>query len=766
MYGVGFLTLRAFIEAGDSMGWYRSSLRPELFRGTEKEAFEWVQAHITKHHKLPHLETFQAQFLDAKQLEPKEPPSYYLDHLVKRYEYDTMSDSLKSVQEILTENKENTGPAIEVMRDALQSIALNQKRTNLLNLASPEGLQLLSGEYYSQDGAVVKAEFGWDYLDAMAGGLTGGDVASFVGRPQQGKASPLDAKVLARHGWTTMGALKVGDELASVDGLPSQVKAIYPQGKRPVYRLNFADGRNAETSDEHLWEVHYREWDAPRVVTTLKLIDMLKVKRYQRRLSVRLFSGDYGQEKNLMIPPYLLGVLLGDGCFRASYVGITSADDEILDSIRPDLSSLGCSLVYKSRYDYRVVCNSTSNSLVAHLRSCGLWGLRSEDKFIPVDYLHGTREQRLAVLQGLMDTDGTAEKSGAVTFCSSSKRLAEQVQYLVLSLGGRARIRVKKTDCLDAYIVALLMPDRAEVFRLQRKRNRVSAPRRNPDLKLTLWSIDYVGERECQCIEVSHPDHLYVTDDFIVTHNTFKMLYSALHNWYKKRPILFASMEMGRLPIAQRVSAMHTHLPLNLIKTKGLPNFGPYNAEGKFFNKMTQFALADTPFYVIDGNLALYTDELYALAAMLGVHAVYIDGGYLMKHRNPRLDRYTKVAENVEAMKQNSADLGIPTIASWQFNRSSVKNKKPGERAGLEDIGYSDAIPQISSVVLGLFQEDGAVDSVTKKLVDVLKGRNGEVGQFEINWDFNKMDFSQIGTQADESKEHPADVDPDAFDAV
>jgi len=155
-------------------------------------------------------------------------------------------------------------------------------------------------------------------------------------------------------------------------------------------------------------------------------------------------------------------------------------------------------------------------------------------------------------------------------------------------------------------------------------------------------------------------------------------------------------------------------------------------------------------FYVVDGNLAASVEDIYLLASQLGAKLVLIDGAYLLKHKNTRLDRYTRVAENVELMKQASTGLEIATAASWQLNRDAAKNaKKTGQQAGLEDIGYSDAIGQISSVVLALMQEEG-IETMMQRRIDVLKGRNGEVGQFSIWWDFMTMNFDQVQEGSDE----------------
>lgn len=230
---------------------------------------------------------------------------------------------------------------------------------------------------------------------------------------------------------------------------------------------------------------------------------------------------------------------------------------------------------------------------------------------------------------------------------------------------------------------------------------------------------------------------------------TFQMLYCAMHNWKSKRNVLFVSMEMALLPLAQRVAAMYAHTGMTQLKSGGYANVGKNSPYKKFLQGMQNISLEQAQFYVVDGNLAASVEDIFVLADMLECDSVYVDGAYLVRHKNPKLDRFTRAAENVELMKRYCSDNHQSVFASWQFNRNgSQKQKKKGEVADLDDIGYSDAIGQISSIVLGLFQEEGVETMVSRK-IKVLKGRNGEAGEFEINWDFVNMDFSQKKAEAE-----------------
>src|SRR5205085_3744221 len=138
-------------------------------------------------------------------------------------------------------------------------------------------------ELHRNPASVTGKATGFVDLDEMTTGLQDGDLIIVAGRPAMGKAAPLDSKVKTLTGWKQMGELQVGDAVASIDGAPSIVTGIFPQGVRQVYRLTFSDGRSTEACAEHLWRIYYRDWPAPRVINTQKLWEMLSRRRYQNR---------------------------------------------------------------------------------------------------------------------------------------------------------------------------------------------------------------------------------------------------------------------------------------------------------------------------------------------------------------------------------------------------------------------------------------------------------------------------------------------------
>lgn len=354
-----------------------------------------------------------------------------------------------------------------------------------------------------------------------------------------GKMAPLNSRIKIPGGWTTMGEIKPGDTVTAWDGTPSKVTGVYPHGDQAVYRITFADGRSTQAGAEHLWRVcnnrqrPHLQWSIVNTIDVMRLLEDT-----DGRVHIQLIESEQGPDLDLPIDPYLLGVILGDGGISQSAVNVTKGNQQLFDNIRPLLPQ-GNRLVQKDEKTWNVVGSGKmgGNPLMNELKKLDLMGKLSCQKWIPSIYLHGSHQQRLSLLQGLLDTDGTVnhpDNGGQISFCSSSLRLALNVQYLVRSLGGIARISNKQTwytygdeklKGRPSYVVNIRYKKQSELFRLDAKKDRTNDKNQYADgLKLRVESVVLDGVEECQCISIDHPDKLYITDDFIVTHNTFTSL--------------------------------------------------------------------------------------------------------------------------------------------------------------------------------------------------------------------------------------------------
>jgi hypothetical protein len=351
-------------------------------------------------------------------------------------------------------------------------------------------------------------------------------VVSIIGAKGSGKAQPLSESVLTPNGFVPMGSLKVGDKVIGSDGKPCNVTGVFPQGKQAVYRVEMSDGTYTRATFDHLWAVQTGSQKSRTgkfvVKTTQELIDDLKTKQGYNKWYLPLVKPIQYKAKKLPIPPYSLGVILGDGSITKPEVIISTKDTDILKRVSEE-----CNIGYKYRsgYDYNLTNMErdkrgySTNHLVTALRKMELIGKKSHEKHIPYQYLRGSAEQRLELVRGLMDTDGYCDKNGVGHFTTTSEVMALQFVYLCRSLGLTTSAMPKKNErYLTSYNVRVNAPfnpfwikRKADLFNINATQGRTKS----------IQDIYQKGQEECQCISVDSPDSLYVTNDFILTHNTW-----------------------------------------------------------------------------------------------------------------------------------------------------------------------------------------------------------------------------------------------------
>lgn len=356
-----------------------------------------------------------------------------------------------------------------------------------------------------------------------------------------GKANPVDTKILTPTGWKLMKDLRIGDKIIGQNGNTTYITGIFPQGQKDIYKITFSDDSVAESCDEHLWNVKNVK-DRMNTNSNYRTLPLLEIKKKlfhkngQKVYSIPLVDPINFTEQNVPVDPYLLGILIGDGSLCNKSVTFSSTDKEIIDYVNSIVSIYNTHLSKSpnSKINYRISKNNkkshTVNNLTLKLKELNLMGKKSYEKFIPECYLYNSKEIRLSILQGLMDTDGTCTKRGDIAiFYSTSIQLAKDVQNLVWSLGGISKIRtlsnnwysykgIKKKGRI-AYAVSCILPNEIKPFRLNRKLEKVKSRTKYPATRY-IKNVEYIGKKEAMCISVSAPDRLYVIDNYIVTHNT------------------------------------------------------------------------------------------------------------------------------------------------------------------------------------------------------------------------------------------------------
>jgi replicative DNA helicase len=240
---------------------------------------------------------------------------------------------------------------------------------------------------------------------------------------------------------------------------------------------------------------------------------------------------------------------------------------------------------------------------------------------------------------------------------------------------------------------------------------------------------------------------------------TYLMLHAANTAWNDGLVPLFVSMEMKPIKLMQRATAMMAHLPVTGIRQAALPT----KQQALMQKTLRGLRKRDFPYWIVDGALTSSVDDVMMLARQLTPGVIFIDGAYLLRG-NPRLTRWDRLTDNAERIKAEMAEgLNVPVVISYQFNREVKRNSK-ADSVGLDNIAYTDAIGQLSSVVLGMLQPE-SVETLIKRRVEILKGRDGEQGAFDINWRFDAgpdyMNFSEITATKVEGPSHAPSAELD-----
>lgn len=372
-----------------------------------------------------------------------------------------------------------------------------------------------------------------------------------------GKALVDSAIIPTPSGNKKVSDIKVGDYLFDRQGYPTKVIGVFPQGEREVYRVFFKDGRYVDCSKDHLWSYYYDSHRGKRLRTEtteeiLNRCDGCFVANDQSfKFRVPLNGPVQYPEKDYLVPPYTFGALLGDGSFRMGnsnkILDFSSGDEEIVEHIALELNA---TYVKNKGNNYtwhfkrkEVKKGSRLNFWVEDvLAECPeLINAYSEDKYIPEKYLCGSVEQRQELLRGLMDTDGSIDDKGRLSYYTISSSLRDDIITLVRSLGYTASYGVdrredkylKTNGC--GYYIRIQAPTekKQDFFCLARKKQKAvrlcsEKKRREKNTTMPIVDIQKINRTESMtCFLVDNPEHLFLANDFIVTHNTRYMIADA-----------------------------------------------------------------------------------------------------------------------------------------------------------------------------------------------------------------------------------------------
>lgn len=564
------------------------------------------------------------------------------------------------------------------------------------------------------------------------------------GKNGHGKAQPLTSKVLTPTGWKLMGELSIGDLVVNpTTGSPAKINAIYPQGSKQVFLVKFSDGRIVECCSEHLWKVWGtfggQKRDQYWNYQVKSVTELIEHKANRKRLAGRIYVPLVKQidlpEQHLVIDPYLLGVLIGDGNFTDKGFSITSSDQFIVDQVRqlvfPQV------LTQTGKYGYNIgsdIYRSHSNPLREEMKAIGLWNHTCESKFIPDQYMCGSYQQRLSLLQGLMDTDGTVGRFKNCSFTSAYETLAKQVQRLVWSLGGIAKIRQYGLKRFD---VGIRIPNPENLFRLPRKRNRAQGYQYSETLRVEI--VDIVATDQfvpMQCISLDSDNQLYCTDDYIVTHNS--QLLDAICFVLFNKPF----RKISKAQLVNTINNKNTVVELVLTKgsdtyriVRGIkPNVFEIHCNGKLVEQR-----ADSKEYqsLLEENIICTNYKTFCQVNILG-KATYVPFMELpAQHRR----------EVVEELLDSQIYSAMAVLA-----KTEVKLLKEQ---------LSDLRTQIEKADLAVEAQQALIARQSENDQKTLDGINSQIAAHQNEWDTYKASYAEITERLATADQQRKDVLPD-----
>lgn len=368
-------------------------------------------------------------------------------------------------------------------------------------------------------------------LNSITQGIPQGHVTMFGAFGNAGKALVTQADIPTPRGWVKARDIKVGDTLFDRLGIPTKVMGVYPQGELDAYEVTLNDKRTMTLSKEHIIPYYSQANNGTILSKTLgemmsDYVTMYKDDKKRHKYRIPNSEAVEYPKKSLLINPYSLGALIGDGSLTLSALTISSNEFDVVDRVS---KGLGLNTPEKSKWNYNWRFESGGDKregVMKRIEELGL-NVKSIYRFIPEEYMMSSIDQRMELLKGLMDSDGSTSVSPtgffSSSFSTSSKRLAEDFALLVRSLGISATLRYSDRDNRDNIEYEVLLYTSKQIFTSDKHmKNYRKATKFSPREKyVKIVDIKKLEQKEeMVCFSVDNDEKLFLMNDYIVTHNT------------------------------------------------------------------------------------------------------------------------------------------------------------------------------------------------------------------------------------------------------
>lgn len=542
----------------------------------------------------------------------------------------------------------------------------------------------------------------------------------YVGLAGSGKAMPKDTLIPTPDGEKLLGEIKVGDFVFDRKGHPTKVLGVYDRGVRRCFELTFSDGRKTRCCDEHIWPCY----TSRKNLKNLTLQEMMeKGIRISAKSGGRFRMPINGcvefSEKELPVHPYILGVFLGDGCCKERYLTLSSNDRPVVEKVEKLLNA-NAEKLSENNYSWRFMKGGKAVTTKEVFGDIASWVMRgSNEKAIPADYLHGSRDQRIALLQGLFDTDGSVscKSNGLASFSTTSSELYYGVSYLLRSLGlptstsskavCRGRVKQNGTCSTDYVVRTHLKPDQFDVcFSLPRqveKLRSVFGTWKRPSKcteRVALTDVREIEPCEQVCILVDNPEHLFLANDFLVTHNTHR----AIEDWFVPsfnggKNLMVSLSTLVALNGARRANTQgYSTTPCSIAMYNLCANTNRMKSWVSAYNvycidELSQWGLEQLDTFISIAQMALESGASFVCMGDISQIGSFLGRGnllYMLMQNYP----VTKLTENHRASSNDLIDFvwNVAGTRTRNFNRFRVDD------AGLEE--YVHRTPEDGEMVV------------------------------------------------------------------
>lgn len=591
---------------------------------------------------------------------------------------------------------------------------------------------------------------GLDSLDKITKGYEKKHINIIAARTSSGKALSLDSKLLTQNGFIKMSQIKVADLICGSDGHFYPVTGVYPQGYKKCYNVIFNDKTRVCCTDDHLWLTQNRNERRYKLPASIKKLSEIKKEiicngknKYKNHTIEYVSPIDFNQE--VILDPYLLGILIGDGNFTKNII-IFNSEKDIIKLVKQLLPHEDCLTTISSKnrsISYRIkrkIWTSEASETSTIIKNLNLYGCRSYEKFIPKNYLFSSIDNRIDLLQGLIDSDGyVTPNSSSIEYSTTSKKLMRDIIFLVRSLGGRATctqrdgVYVKQGKHINTrinYRITISFPN-GLVIPINSKKHLKKFVYKGRTTKKSIIDIEDAGMKECQCISVDSPDNLFITDGFNLTHNTVLAYQSALATAMEGGRVLIYTLEDSKTSVADRLLSTAGDISNYKVIYR---NFKEARDKVKFVH--TYEELEKLPIH-IDENVnhsafSIFNSIRKKQIKYGEISLVILDYIQCMSHDFEQITTITRQFQNYVKT------LDIALVIVSQFNRGLEFNKSnwltPPRPSNLRGSGaLEEYAHKLIFITINESEEEEIDTPIKEAMIWVIKNKGGPKGKLKVN---------------------------------